>query len=282
MSHHHFTLSFPLKSPADAALLMELLPPLMPDCFEAQDRIGTIHYSRFTLLGDKTLLFLGDFDGEFGPLMADLAEFAGPLFDLIVGHMTNPPPTPVAGNVIPFVEWSAEHLLQTVTLYSAYPDATVEDIRAMKLAVAQGGAGELQPLLVTLPAKSRLAFFELQVLLRARSGAIAKGLDRVHTAHFAQFVALEENKIGFFTVYDGNLDAHITDVINGIGPIFDLLFNFVDAAPPSPCREHPREFLEFAARASRHSFGFYQAYPGLGVQDIRGLLAGRTAESDPE
>lgn len=49
MSQSHFTLSFPLKSLADAKAIAEELPPLMPGLFEAEDAIGTIHYSRFTL-----------------------------------------------------------------------------------------------------------------------------------------------------------------------------------------------------------------------------------------
>src|SRR5450631_1861795 len=73
--------SFPLKSPADAKAVAGRLPPLMPDLFKAQDSIGTIHYSRFTVLSEKTLLFLGDFDGEFGELMSELAKSAGPVFD---------------------------------------------------------------------------------------------------------------------------------------------------------------------------------------------------------
>ena len=64
---NHFTLSFPLKSPAGAKTLAEQLPPLMPQLFTAEDSIGTVHYSRFAVLSDKTLLFLGDFDGEFDP-----------------------------------------------------------------------------------------------------------------------------------------------------------------------------------------------------------------------
>ena len=50
MSQNHFTLGFPLKSPADAKALAEQLPPMMPGLFQAADAIGTIHYSRFTLL----------------------------------------------------------------------------------------------------------------------------------------------------------------------------------------------------------------------------------------
>src|SRR5271154_5215032 len=98
MSHNHFTLGFAMKSPADAKAIAEELPPLMPGLFQVQDAIGTIHYSRFTVLSDKTLLFLGDFDGEFGELMADLAKHSGPVFDAILEHVDNPPPTPVADN----------------------------------------------------------------------------------------------------------------------------------------------------------------------------------------
>jgi len=58
MSQSHFTISFPLKSAADAKALPEVLSPLMPALFQAEDAIGTIHYSRFTVLSDKTFLFL--------------------------------------------------------------------------------------------------------------------------------------------------------------------------------------------------------------------------------
>src|SRR5271169_4010143 len=103
MSQNHFTLSFPLKAPADAMALSEQLPPLMPAIYQAQDAIGTIHYSRFTVLSDKTLLFLGDFDGEFSQLMSDLAKRAGPMFDAIFEHVVDPPPTSVADHADAFV-----------------------------------------------------------------------------------------------------------------------------------------------------------------------------------
>src|SRR6267142_4047240 len=111
MSQNHFTVSFPLKAPADAKALAEQLPPLMPQLFQAADTIGTIHSSRFTILSEKTLLFLGDFDGEFGQLMSELARHAGPVFDATFQHVENPPATPVAANAEAFVEWTAEHLL---------------------------------------------------------------------------------------------------------------------------------------------------------------------------
>src|SRR6266852_7492536 len=158
MNQNHFTLSFPLKSPMDAQLLAEQLPPLMPELFRANDTIGTVHYSRFTVLSDETLLFLGDFDGEFGQLMADLAKLAGPVFDAIFRHVDNPPPTPVSSNVDAFVEWAASQLIDAVNLYTAYPDATAKEIKALAAAADVGGGGELNPFLVILPIKSKLAF----------------------------------------------------------------------------------------------------------------------------
>src|ERR1019366_10608532 len=131
MSQNHFTLSFPLKSPAAAKLLAEQLLPLMSKLFQANDEIGTIHYSRFTVLSEKTLLFLGDFDGEFEQLMADLARLAGPVFDAILGHVVDPPPTPVAANIDGFVKWANGHLLQAVNLYTAYPEVTAREIKAL-------------------------------------------------------------------------------------------------------------------------------------------------------
>ncbi|MGB7436974.1 MAG: hypothetical protein WBR26_28110 [Candidatus Acidiferrum sp.] len=273
MSQNHFTLAFPLKSPADAKALAEQLPPLMPSFFKAEDAIGTIHYSRFTLLSDKTLLFLGDFDGEFGQLMADLARTAGPVFEAIFHHVDSPPTTPVATNGEAFVEWAAAHLLTAVNLYTAYPDVTVKQIKALASAADVTGAGELHPFLVVLPMKSKLAFIEVELILRARGSGTTKDLDKVGTPHFAQFVKLEDHQIGFFTVYDGSFDKYIADFTKNIGPIFDLLFKFTKGAPPSPCRKYLQEFIDFAAGANRTPIGFYQAYPGLSVQDIHALIA---------
>jgi hypothetical protein len=279
MSQNHFTITFPLKTSADAKALAEQLPSLMPGMFQAQDAIGVIHYSRFTVLSEKSLLFLGDFDGEFSQLMADLAKHAGPVFDAIFQHVVDPPPSPVTDHADAFVEWTAEHLVPAVNLYTAYPGVTAKEIKALADAADVAGVGELHPFLVILPMKSKLAFIEVQLILRARGSGTTKDLDKVGTPHFAQFVPLEDNQIGFFTVYDGSFDKYIADFTKNIGPIFDLLFKFTKGAPPSPCRKYLQEFIDFAAGANRTPIGFYQAYPGLSVQDIHALIADRKAES---
>jgi hypothetical protein len=279
MNQNHFTISFPLKAPADAKALAELLPPLMPGLFQVLDAIGKIHSSRFTILDEKTLLFLGDFDGEYGELMAGLAKAAGPLFDAIFPHVENPPPSPVANNADAFVQWTADHLLHAATLFSAYPGVTAKEIKALAAAAGVTGGSKQLPFLVILPIKSSLAYAEVQLLLRARAHKTQKDLATVGTPHFAQFVPLEDNQIGFFTVYDGSFDRYIADFTKNIGPIFDLIFKFTKNPPPSPCRKYLQEFIDFAAGANRTPIGFYQAYPGLSVQDIHALIADRKSES---
>ncbi len=272
-NQNHFTLSFPLKSPGDATVLAEQLGTQMPALFQAADTIGTIHYSRFTVLSEKTLLFLGDFDGEFGALFAELAKHAGPVFDFIFPHVESPPPTPVADHADAFVEWAAEHLLNPVNLYTAYPGVTAKEIKALASAAGIDSAGELNPFLVILPIKSKLAFAEIKLLLRARGHGTTDDLNKVGTPHFAQFVPLEDEQIGFFTVYDGSFDKYIADFTKNIGGVFDLIFKFTKDPPPSPCRKFLQEFIDFAAGANRKPIGFYQAYPGLGVQDIHALMS---------
>jgi hypothetical protein len=252
---------------------------MMPDLFQATDKIGRVHYSRFTVLSEKTLLFLGDFDGEFDHLMADLAKLAGPVFDAILQHVADPPPTPVAANVDAFVEWTSAHLIGAVNLYTAYPDVTAKAIKALASAAEVGGGSELHPFLVILPIKSYLHFVAVQLILRARGQGTTKDLDSVGTPHFAQFVPLENNQIGFFTVYDGSFDKYIADFTKNIGQVFDLIFKFTKNPPPSPCRKHLQEFIDFAAGANRTPIGFYQAYPGLSVQDIHALIADSKSES---
>src|SRR5947207_8071814 len=272
-SQSHFTLSFPLKSPAAAKALAEQLPPMMPGLFQAADNIGRVHYSRSTLLSEKSLLFLGDFDGEFGALMAVLARLAGPVFDAVFQHVNDPPANPVATNVDGFVKWSKAHLLQAVNLYTAYPGVTAKEIKARAAAADISGVGELHPFLVILPIKSYLHFLAIQLILRARGSGTTKDLDKVGTPHFAQFIPLENNQIGFFTVYDGSFDKYIADFTKNIGEVFDLIFKFTKNPPPSPCRKYVHEFIDFAAGANRDPIGFYQAYPGLSVQDIHALIA---------
>jgi hypothetical protein len=273
MTQNHFTISFPIKSPAESATIKQLLPSLMPEFFKAADAISTIHYSRFTFLSADELLFLGDYDGDFGQLMTNLARLSGPAFDKIFQYVLKPPVSPVADNAEAFVSWMQHSKVRALNLYSAYPDMTVKEIKALAASAGVTAGGEQRPFLVVLPAKSIFSYNMIQLLLLARGKGTTKDLDKVGTPHFAQFVALGHSQVGFFTAYDGTFDTYIADFTKNIGEVFDLLFKFTKNAPPSPCRKHLQEFIDFAASANREPIGFYSAYPGLTVQDIHALIA---------
>jgi hypothetical protein len=275
MSQNHFTISFPMKSSEDGLALKKILPVLMPTFFTAADAMGTIHYSRFTFLSDNELLLLGDYDGVYDDLMGNLAKSAGSVFDEIFRHVINPPLLPVASNTEAFRTWTLRRKVKALNLYTAYPDLTVKEIKEMAAAADVHPSGVQKPFLVVIPAKSAISYFMIQLLLIARGKGTTKDLDKVGTPHFAQFVALGNNQVGFFTAYDGTFDTYIADFTKNIGEVFDLLFKFTKGAPPSPCRKHLQEFIDFAAGANREPIGFYSAYPGLTVQDIHALMADR-------
>lgn len=279
MATNHLTIPFPLKSPEDTKAVVEELPPTMPEFFKTLDDIGTVHYSRFTVLNRKTLLYLADFDGEFTELMRAFAGHGGFVFDTIFQHMAKPPPTPVEDNIEAFVEWTADQLLHPLVIYSAYPGVTVKEIKALATAAGVTGAGEVNPFLVVLPAKSHLAYIEMQMTLRALNRKAQRDLEKVGTPHMVQFVPLGDDQVGFFTAYDGSLVKYIADFTKTIGEVFDFLFKFTKGAPPSPCRKYFQEFLDFAGTVNHVPIGFYQAYPGLSNQDIHALLADAKADA---
>ena len=105
MSQSHLVIDFPIKGPANAKVLPEELPALMPDLAAAQDDLGTVHFSRFMVEGDEKLLFLSDIDGEVDQHIERLVESVGPVFDGIFEHVDDPPATPVADNPEGVVKW---------------------------------------------------------------------------------------------------------------------------------------------------------------------------------
>jgi hypothetical protein len=271
---NHLTVAFPIKSPADGKALADTLPPLMSDLAKAADAIGKVHYSRFVILSEKTLLFLADFDGEQETLLANLAKQAGPVFDAFLKHVDNPSFGPVADNAEAFVKWAAEHSLRPKAVYTAYPNATVKDIKSRALAAGVSGTSEQLPFLVIMPLKSGLAAAVLEEgVFRVAGPILTNGSDSIGTLHLAHFVPLEDNKLGFFTVYDGPFDKYIQDFAEKLGPVFDLLFKFVIDPPPTPTAKNADALTKWVAAHDLPPIGMYKAYPGLTVQDVNALIA---------
>ena len=59
--------------------------------------------------------------------------------------------------------------------------------------------------------------------------------------------------------------------------VFDSLFPHVDDAPPTPVAKNAQAFYQWGVDNNYPPIGFYSAYPGLSVQDIRALLADRAS-----
>jgi hypothetical protein len=271
----HLTIAFPTKSPADAKALAEELPPLMADFAKVQDTLGIVHYSRFVVLGDnKTLLFLADIDGDADNLIEALAKSAGPVFDAIFGHVENPPPTPVASKSHAFFEWVTRHTAKPLTIYSACGNSSVQDIKSLARSTGITGSTEQRPLLNYLHIESGLKALTLEdLVLRATRSKMREGADSIGTLHFAHFVALPNNYLGFYTIFDGSFRKYIQDVTEKIGPVFDTLFEFVSDAPPTPVEKNANAFFKWVLANNLLPIGLYSAYPGLAVQDIKALLA---------
>ena len=86
------------------------------------------------------------------------------------------------------------------------------------------------------------------------------------------------NQLGFFTVYDGDFKPYIHDFAEKTSVTFDALFPRIEGAPPTPVAQNANAFYEWALENNHEPIGFYSAYPGLGVQDVRALLADRKSQ----
>ena len=280
MSQSHLSLDFPMKGPASAKALTEELPPLMPDFAKTQDSLGTVHFSRFMVKGDEKLLFLSDIDGEIDKHIDRLVESAGPVFDAIFKHVEGPAATPVAGNSQAVIKWLKRHVREPLDTYFAYEDASVQDIKAAARAAGFTGNTSQSPLLTYMAFKSRLQAFAVKLVAKALVGEKGhRASDSIGTLHVAHFVPFENNHVGFFTVYDGSVEKYFQDFADKTSFTFDTLFPNITGAPPTPVAKNAQAFLAWGVENNYPAIGFYSAYPGLSVLDIRALLADRKPQS---
>ena len=233
-----------------------------------------MHFSRFMVEGDEKLLFLSDIDGEVDQHVERLVERAGPVFDAIFTHVDDPPATPVADNRERVIKWLKHHSREPLDTYFAYEDASVQDVKAAARAAGFTGNTSQSPLLTYMAFKSRLQGFALRLVGKALVGEKGhEGLDTVGTVHFSDFVPFENNRMGFFTIFDGDFAKYIQDFAEETSVVFDTLFPHVIGAPPTPVAKNAQAFYQWALDNNYPPIGFYSAYPGLGVQDIKVLLA---------
>ena len=277
MSQNNLVLDFPIKSPASARALPEELPPLMPDFAKAQDELGTVHFSRFMVKGEEKLLFISDIDGEIDKHIERLVERAGPVFDAIFKHVEDPPAAPGASNPERVAKWLKRHVKEPIDTYFAF-DASVQDIKAAARAAGFTGHTSQNTLLTYMTFKSRLQGFMLKTigpaLLSEKANKASDSLGTLHLSHFVQF---EGNRVGFFTVFDGDFEKYIQDFADKTSFTFDALFPNIIGGAPTPVARNVQGFIQWARENNYPAIGFYSAYPGLSVLDIRALLADRKA-----
>jgi len=253
---------------------LEQLPPLTNNLFKAADAIDSIHYARFVALSEKTMLFLADFDGEFETLLRDLARHLGPMLDTIFEHVDNPPPLPLANNFEVFAAWAAGHHIDPIMSYSAYPGGTVHKIRSLAPdsgVSANAGLSEQFAFLMILPIKAHV-FTITELLVHGAAGRLIAAMDDIGTVHFAHLVGLENNQLGFFTVYDGPCEEYVQGFAEKLGPIFDILCKFAIDPPPMPAARNVDALTRWVAAHNVTPIGFYAAYPGLRVHEVNALL----------
>ena len=247
----------------------------MPDLAKAQDDLGTVHFSRFMIEGDEKLLFLSDIDGEVDQHIERLVESAGPLLDAIFEHVDDPPATPVAGNPQRAVKWLKRQVREPIDTYFAYEDASVQDVKAAARAAGFTGNTSQSTLLTYMTIKSRLQGFAMKLAGRSIAGKGNEASDSLGTLHFSHWVPFEDNHLGFFTIFDGDFAKYIQDFADKTSFVFDAIFPHVIGGPPTPVAKNAQAFYQWALENNYPPIGFYSAYPGLSVQDIRALLADR-------
>ena len=131
------TLVMPVRPDARAALRAEVeqlqaLPRDRNPVITALDAIGTVHFARFVFLEDDArLAVITTYDGDFERYIMDFVDHIGPVFDMLLRHMVDPPPLPVQQHPEEFLAYVRRHDLGCVgPFYSAYPTRPVIDIRA--------------------------------------------------------------------------------------------------------------------------------------------------------
>ena len=130
------TLVMPVRPEAREALRAEVerlqaLPRDQNPVTTALDAIGTVHFARFVFLDDERLAVITTYDGDFERYIMDFVDHIGPVFDMLLRHMVDPPPLPVQQHPDEFLAYVRRLDLGCVgSFYSAYPTRPVLDIRA--------------------------------------------------------------------------------------------------------------------------------------------------------
>jgi hypothetical protein len=132
------TLVMTIKSAADSQALAALLhkiqsaPPEQNPVWAALTKLNTVHFARFVFLENNTkLAVITTYDGSFEDYINEFIDEIGDVFNALLSHMSGAPPLPVQQNRQAFLDYVRANDLRAIEpFYSAYPKATVLDIKA--------------------------------------------------------------------------------------------------------------------------------------------------------
>jgi hypothetical protein len=131
------TLVMTIKTSADSKALKDFLTaaqnPKKNQITEAMNKLGIVHYARFVFLSDDKLAVITNYDGSFERYIGAFTNAIGPIFDILLSHMADAPPLPVASHRQEFLKYVEEHdLTFDQPTYSAYPRLKVQDILTLE------------------------------------------------------------------------------------------------------------------------------------------------------
>ena len=132
------TLIMTVKSAADSQVLQALLhklqsaPPALNPIWTALNKLNTVHFARFVFLDtNMKLAVITTYDGSFEDYINEFIDEIGDVFNALLAHMSDAPPLPVQQNRQQFLDYVRANDLRAIEpFYSAYPKATVLDIKA--------------------------------------------------------------------------------------------------------------------------------------------------------
>ena len=95
------------------------------------ERLGFVHSARFLVIGDKFAI-ITSFDFDFRDYINAFVDELGPLFDMVLKMVQDPPPTPVQQHREEFVAYIERIQIQPLLFYAAYPELSVQNILTMR------------------------------------------------------------------------------------------------------------------------------------------------------
>ncbi len=128
-------LNFIVKlKPGSKAGIEMISPQLSARLKRGADQIGTLHEARFVRLDEDTIGLFTTYDGDFDTYISDFTKHIADIFNALFANVVDPPPLPVEKNIQAFADYVRAHDFPIITYYTAYPNLTVQDIRALSTA----------------------------------------------------------------------------------------------------------------------------------------------------